>query len=387
MQDKKFIESYDVSDWEVLTDTGWEDIVKIHKTIPYKIWELKTKSCELKCADNHIVFNDKNEEIFVKDLKIGDKIITENGLEEIIYITETSEEDNMYDLELNKDSNHRYYSNGILSHNTATSLTYVLWYAMKYPYKEILITSFGEESANKNLADVKMLYENCPDFLKRGIIAMNESTIKFDNKSKIFSRPTTLKAPRGLSPALIYCDEFAFVGTAGASKGAQMQEEFYAAISPALSASRGKLAITSTPISETDKFYNLWSNAIKKTNDDGTDIPKQYILEINGEKYQDFHLFETKEEAEKYLNSLENKENIKIIEREPPGNNGFVSQLVKWDACPLKDENWAKSEIKKVGEERFQREYNCLSGKNMIKILDKNGQVFDISIENFYNFY
>lgn len=270
---------------------------------------------------------------------------------------------------------------------TATSLTYVLWYAMKYPYKEILITSFGEESANKNLADVKMLYENCPDFLKRGIIAMNESTIKFDNKSKIFSRPTTLKAPRGLSPALIYCDEFAFVGTAGASKGAQMQEEFYAAISPALSASKGKLAITSTPISETDKFYNLWSNAIKKTNDDGTDIPKQYILEINGEKYQDFHLFQTKEEAEEYVKTLNNNENIKIIEREPPGNNGFVSQLVKWDACPLKDENWAKSEIKKVGEERFQREYNCLSGKNMIKILDKNGQVFDISIENFYNFY
>lgn len=270
---------------------------------------------------------------------------------------------------------------------TATSLTYLLWYAMKYPYKQILITSFGEESANKNLADVKMLYENCPNFLKCGVISMNASTIHFDNNSKIFSRPTTIKASRGLSPAIIYCDEFAFVGSANASKGANMQEEFYAAISPALSASKGKLAITSTPISETDKFYNLWSNAIRKTNDDGTDIQKDYIIEVNGELYRDFHLFKTRESAEDYIKSLNSNDKLRVVEKMPVGNNGFQSHLVKWDACPLKDEEWAISERKKIGDERFEREYNCLSGNNMIKVMDKSGQVFEITMENFYNFY
>ena len=33
MKDKKFIETFNVNDWEILTDTGWEDIVKIHKTV------------------------------------------------------------------------------------------------------------------------------------------------------------------------------------------------------------------------------------------------------------------------------------------------------------------------------------------------------------------
>ena len=42
MEDKKFIETFDVDDWEVLTDTGWEDIVKVHKTIPYTSEEVQT---------------------------------------------------------------------------------------------------------------------------------------------------------------------------------------------------------------------------------------------------------------------------------------------------------------------------------------------------------
>jgi hypothetical protein len=32
---KKFIETFDVSDWEVETDTGWSDIKEIGKTIEY----------------------------------------------------------------------------------------------------------------------------------------------------------------------------------------------------------------------------------------------------------------------------------------------------------------------------------------------------------------
>jgi hypothetical protein len=38
------------------------------------VWELKTETHTLKCADNHIVFNENMEEIFVKDLTINDYI-------------------------------------------------------------------------------------------------------------------------------------------------------------------------------------------------------------------------------------------------------------------------------------------------------------------------
>lgn len=121
---KKFIESYLIEDYDVLTDTGFDNIKFIHKTIPYKKWILKTENFEIECADNHIVFDELYNEIFVKDLKINSIIITIYGPEKIIKLIETEEIINMYDLELEENTNHRFYSNGILSHNS-TILRYI----------------------------------------------------------------------------------------------------------------------------------------------------------------------------------------------------------------------------------------------------------------------
>ena len=121
MIDKKFIESLNIEDWEVETDEGWQDIQAIHKTVPYTVWTVITKNnLQIKCADTHIVFNERYEEVFVKDLKIGDLIITKDGPSQVVVIKEDKDNpaENMYDLELSAESNHRFFSNGILSHNT-----------------------------------------------------------------------------------------------------------------------------------------------------------------------------------------------------------------------------------------------------------------------------
>lgn len=270
---------------------------------------------------------------------------------------------------------------------TQTSVSYIVWFAMAYPHKTILITSFGDDSAKKNLADVKFVYENCPDFLKCGVVRMNESTIVFDNGSKIISKPTTGKSVRGNSPSLIYCDEFAFVGTVGNKTGSGLQDEFYAAVSPALAASKGKICITSTPISETDLFHNLWVGAINKRDDNEIDIPPYYILEINGELYRDLHLFYTIEEGQEYLKSIGNPEGWRLVEKAPCGNNGFMSQLATWEQCPGRDEEWARLERKKVGEERFSREYNCLIGDTFVDIMTDMGNIMRISLKTLYDFH
>jgi len=69
--ERKFIESFDISDYEIMTDDGWQDCKAIHKTIPYKMWKLITKKCELICADTHIVFDENMQQVFVKDLVVG----------------------------------------------------------------------------------------------------------------------------------------------------------------------------------------------------------------------------------------------------------------------------------------------------------------------------
>ena len=118
MEDKKFIESKRLTDYEVYSDNGWVDVDAIHKTVEYDIWKIETKDFLLECADKHILFDDKYNEIFVENIKVGDNIITENGIQKILSIIKSDDKENMYDLELNIDSDKRYYTNGILSHNT-----------------------------------------------------------------------------------------------------------------------------------------------------------------------------------------------------------------------------------------------------------------------------
>jgi len=117
---KKFIESKKIDNYEVLTPNGWVNIDAIHKTIEYDVYLIKTKAHELKCADNHIVILKNNfySEIFARQLKIGDEILTENSYEKVIGVEKLNEKENMYDLELDYTSSKLYYTNGIVSHNT-----------------------------------------------------------------------------------------------------------------------------------------------------------------------------------------------------------------------------------------------------------------------------
>jgi len=131
---KKITKTTKISEYEVLTDDGFIDIESLHETIPYEVYNLKlSDGKELKCADNHIVFVTEYHEttsepiglteVFVKDLQIGSFVMVsdDNGNlteSEVIEVTNLGYEEVMYDLELKEGSNRRYYTNGILSHNT-----------------------------------------------------------------------------------------------------------------------------------------------------------------------------------------------------------------------------------------------------------------------------
>ena len=118
------LESKSVSDWQILTDTGWVDILETHKTIPYEKWKIVTNSGKnLIGADLHRVFNNKNEPIYISELTTGDHIFTQDGLESVCKVEQSKETCNMFDLTLSDASNHRYYANGILSHNSTNQGT------------------------------------------------------------------------------------------------------------------------------------------------------------------------------------------------------------------------------------------------------------------------
>jgi hypothetical protein len=93
--ERKFIDTLNVDGWEVETDSGWSDIKKIGKTIEYEKWILKTKRHYLECADTHIVFNEDLEEVFVKDLKPNNVILTKDGPDVVVSIENTKLKENM----------------------------------------------------------------------------------------------------------------------------------------------------------------------------------------------------------------------------------------------------------------------------------------------------
>ena len=118
-ENKKFTQSWKLEDYEILTDDGYVDVEYLHETEPYEVYELKLgNGYTLKCADEHIVFREYNEEIFVKDLEVGDYIFTDNKFQKVISVENLGYSEKMYDFQLAEVSNKRYYTNGILSHNT-----------------------------------------------------------------------------------------------------------------------------------------------------------------------------------------------------------------------------------------------------------------------------
>lgn len=194
------------------------------------------------------------------------------------------------------------------SGKTTCATGYLLWYTMFVPEAQVLIAAHKYEGAQDIMNRYRYGYENLPDFIRAGVHSYNRNTIEFDNGVRIQATTTTETTGRGKSLSLIYCDEFAFV------QPPEKAKEFWTSLSPTLSTG-GKCIITSTPNSDEDQFALIWTEANKKFDDYGNESKT--------------------------------------------GQNGFFSYYAHWSEHPDRDEEWARVERAKIGEERFRREFEC----------------------------
>src|SRR6056300_611792 len=202
------------------------------------------------------------------------------------------------------------YSISLMPRQTGKSTTaagYLLWYAMFVPDSTILVAAHKYTGSQEIMQRIRYTYESVPDFIRVGAVSYNKGSIDFDNGSRIVSATTTENTGRCMSISLLYCDEFAFVRPS-------IAKEFWTALSPTL-ATGGKCIITSTPNSDEDQFAMIWTEANKKFDEHGN-------------------------EAE-------------------VGVNGFGSFFAHWSEHPDRDDEWARVEQAKIGEERFRREFEC----------------------------
>lgn len=203
----KFIGSEAASKFQIKTHNGWEDLSLIHKTIPYKVTTIKTESNTLRCADEHLLVNGKGEEVFTKELTVGDSLLTYSGVDTITSVDKSDTEEIMFDAELAVGSERLYYTNGFLSHNTTTYCIVALHYCMFNKDKKILILANKKETALEIISRVKLGYELMPKWLVPGCKEANKSRIIFTNGCSIEGCATTPDAARGKSASFLVIDE------------------------------------------------------------------------------------------------------------------------------------------------------------------------------------
>ena len=187
-------------------DSDHNKASKVMRTVPYELWEVRTKDKKLIAADKHIVIKSDGTECYMENLKINDELKTDNGTQKVIGIKNLNIRTHTYDLELNDD--HLYYSDGILSHNTTCAAAYLLWFTMFFPDKTVLICANKLSQALEIMDRIKYGYENLDkhQWLRPGIVEYNKGTVSFDNGSSIIARATTKDAGRGLSISCLRFD-------------------------------------------------------------------------------------------------------------------------------------------------------------------------------------
>jgi hypothetical protein len=246
--ERKFIESYDIDEYEVLTDTGWHDVSALHVTVEYREWILVLENgMTLTCADDHIVFDQNFNEIFVKNLEPGSVVITEDGPIAVSSVEETEVTSNMYDLTVESE-NHRFYTNGILSHNTTTAAVLILHYILFNEYKTVAILANKAAAAREVLSRVQMSFEALPKWMQQGVVSWNKGSIELENGCKCFCAASSSDSIRGKSVNMLYIDEVAFL---------KNWDEFFTSVYPTISSGTStKLILTSTP-NGMNHFYEI----------------------------------------------------------------------------------------------------------------------------------
>ena len=194
---------------------------------------------------------------------------------------------------------------------------YAGWMATFFKNREIYILATKRDTATNLVDKVRVFLEGVPSWLKSEIVIDNRQSLEMSNGSKIKSGATgsnAQDAARSEALSLLIIDEAAFI---------KSMDTIWTAAQPTL-ATGGDCIVLSSP------------NGI------GNWFHKSYI------------------EAE-----------AGISERVGNKNIAFNAITLPWSRHPERDDEWARDERKKIGDQAFAQEHGCdflQSGNNVISL-------------------
>ena len=255
----KMIDEICVDDLYVNTDSGIHKVNKVFRTKPFEQYKIKLENgYEITGADNHIIYYYNYIQTYIKGVSVGEYIITDKGPSKVISIHKTNRKLCMFDIEVDS-YDHRFWSNGVLSHNSVTTAIYCLWVILFHIDKTALILSKSGPAGQDLVKKIKDMYLHLPYYLKAGTLKWNQSEISFDNNSSISTEPFSPTAGLGKTINFLILDEFAWCP-------ANEVELFYNNIVPTVTTiTNSNVCIMSTQNGR-NYFYTLWHAAETKQN-------------------------------------------------------------------------------------------------------------------------
>lgn len=389
---KKILKSINYN-FLINTDTGFEKTSKIHITQPYRHYKISLENgYSMCCADNHIVFDDNFNQVFVKDLKPWNLIQTDNGIKKITMVEKLNFKSSMFDISVDH-PNHRFYSNGILSHNTICASVTMLHFVLFNNNKNVLVTANNLGTAIEVIDKVREIYQRLPFFLQQGITNWNQKYITFDNKSRIKGFATTKTSSIGQSADFLYLDEFAYLPD-------NIAEKFYKSVFPTIAnIENSKIIITSTP-NGLNLFHRLLTDAEKPEGEKSSyvakrvywwQMPKRFItyIRLTQKKLEEFKItpqmvldhFKMRfpnNECELYYNDELKKWIINIFNSVDCSEEDVIRESMPIGESEIKIleiseiTTWKKETIKDIGgEEAFNQEYDLRFINSARTLLDE----------------
>ena len=370
MTDDKIVETIPLEGWEVFDGNQMAPAKALHRTKPFAVWKVKTKTKEIECADFHFLFYQDGCKVMAYELRPGDLIQVDGGVEEVISIEKPGRRESMWDMEMDT-PDHKWSTNGIVSHNTTTCTAFILHYILFNADKKVAVLANKGAQAREIMGRIELAYLHLPKWLQCGIKSWNKGSMELANGSSVIAATTSSDSVRGQSYSCVVA------GTLVTLKNNNGEPEVVG-IEEAEDERFSKHKEVLTP-SGFQKYYGLSARKssqlveillengyfLKCTPDHRLLLPDEHFIEAKDLQVGDWLKFCALDRARiKAIRILNEKEDVYDLLDVQNGNVYWTNGMASHN-CVLIDE--------------------CLAGKERVKVRRKSdGQVMDLSMEEFW---
>lgn len=142
---------------------------------------------------------------------------------------------------------------------TSITMAYIYWYCCVNSHRTVIVVGSTHRASVALVEMIRSWLIQGPSFFTQLVTSTNTQQVEFNNKSRIIAIDPVANSFRGYSSSIVYLDDFAFVDPV-------IQKDIIACAMPSITATRGKMIISTGPRTSDDQVYRIWDNKLPDSN-------------------------------------------------------------------------------------------------------------------------